>query len=195
MDGRALAWKWPSALASRTLPCGPCPHDPTGVDSRPSVRPRPCGPRPASSLSGGTVPGVGLISKSLCRRLVFPAATVGGAHGGPSPGPLIVHWPNPAPAQGPSRPPPCSSHTGLLQSPLGQAIPSSLRPSRCPDSGTARRWGCSGSPRGPAPALLVIRPHHCPVSCMRTEPCPSWSFRTPSPAATRDMGWVCSPRF
>lgn len=108
MDGRALAWKWPSALASWTLPCGPCPHDPTGVDSRPSVRPRPCGPRPASSLSRGTVPGVGLISKSLCRRLVFPAATVGGAHGGPSPGPLIVHWtqPNPAPAQGPSRPPP-----------------------------------------------------------------------------------------
>lgn len=58
--------------------------------------------------------------------------------GGPSPGLLVVHWtqPNPAPAQGPSRPP-RSSHTGLLQSALGQAIPSSLRPSRCPNSGTA----------------------------------------------------------
>lgn len=154
MDGRALAWKWPSALASRTLPCGPCPHDPTGVDSRPSVRPRPCGPRPASSLSRGTVPGVGLISKSLCGRLVFPAATAGGAHGGPSPGPLIVHWtqPNPAPAQGPSRPPHAPATPAFCSLPWARP---SLRPFGPHDVPT-QAPPAGGAARAPLAALLRL---------------------------------------
>lgn len=189
MDGHALAWKWPSALASRTLPCGPCPHDPTGVDSRPSMRPRPCGPRPPLPCRGGLFLAWGLFLRVCADAWCFQQPLWEGRMGAPPQGPSSStgHSPIPPRLRALPAPPMLQPHRPFAVSPgPGHPfVPSALTMSRLRHR---PQVGCSGSPRGPAPALLVTRPHHCPVSCMRTEPCPSWSFRTPSPAATRDTG-------